>query len=127
MNFIAKSAPDIDPANLRESLQGFRDYMVDTLELIDFTLGNQKNRINGAVSQQNFETLAAQVSSISSNLTAITVMISTLNGRISDLSDAVESVQDSMNTAEGNITSLDSRLDTAESSITSLDSRMSGA
>ena len=64
MDIIDKSAPMIDPNRLEESLQRFRDYMVETLNLIDFTLSNQKNRISGAVSEENFQQLALAVAAL---------------------------------------------------------------
>ena len=114
MDIIAKSAPEIDPTNLRESLQTFRSYMVETLELIDFTLANQKNRISGAVSAENFQQLAAQVASLNSSVVNLTVLVSALSGLPSQV-QALDSA----------VTTLDGRMDQAEADIADLKNRVS--
>ena len=121
MDIIAKNAPEIDPENLRSSLQGFRNYMVETLELIDFTLSNQKNRISGAVSEENFRQLAAQVASLNSSVVNLTVLVSALSG----LPQQVTALTGRMDAAERSITALESRMDAAEADIADLKTRVS--
>lgn len=92
MDIIPKSAPGIDPNQLNESLERFRDYVVEVLQVIDFTLSNQKNQINGAVSEQNFLQLAAAVQSLSSEITAQNSVISGHTTSIKAWQEAVEAL-----------------------------------
>lgn len=121
MDIIAKSAPEIDPTNLRESLQTFRSYMVETLELIDFTLANQKNRISGAVSAENFQQLAAQVASLNSSVVNLTVLVSALSG----LPSQVQKLESDVSGLEASVSGLSSRMTTAETAISDLQDRVS--
>lgn len=120
MDIIAKAAPDIDPERLQQSLQGFRDYMVDTLELIDFTLSNQKNRIIGAVSQENFDQLAMAVAALNSNVTALN---STM-GQLSGLPAQVTDMQEQLTTLAGQVSAIKGRMDTAEKAIAAMNGTM---
>lgn len=114
MDIIAKGVPDIDAQNLASSLQSFRDYMANTLELIDFTLSNQKNRIIGAVSQENFNQLAAAVSALSSN-------VASLSGTVNQLSEKVTEISDRMDTIESKITSMEESIASIDQRVTALE------
>ena len=116
MDIIAKAAPDIDSERLQQSLQGFRDYMVDTLELIDFTLSNQKNRIIGAVSQENFDQLAMAVAALNSNVTALNSAM----GQLSGLPAQVTDMQEQLTTLAGQVSAIKGRMDTAEKAIAAM-------
>ena len=113
MDIIAKAAPDIDPERLQQSLQGFRDYMVDTLELIDFTLSNQKNRIIGAVSQENFDQLAMAVAALNSAM-----------GQLSGLPAQVTDMQEQLTALAGQVSAIKGRMDTAEEAIAAMNGTM---
>ena len=100
MDIIAKRAPFLDPQNLNESLGQFRDYMVEVLQVIDFTLSNQKNQISGAVSEQNFLQLAAAVQSLSSSLNAQNSTISSINTTVGNLGKKLESIEQRVSALE---------------------------
>lgn len=117
MDIIAKAAPDIDPERLQQSLQGFRDYMVDTLELIDFTLSNQKNRIIGAVSQENFDQLAMAVAALNSNVTALNSAM----GQLSGLPAQVTTIEERMDAAEEAIAAMNGTVDSLEARVAALE------
>ena len=107
MDIIPKSAPQIDSRNVDKSLEEFRNYIVDVLQLIDFTLSNQKNRINGAVSEENFIQLASAVQALKSE-------VSNLSGNVSSLSDRVGELENQISAIDGSIKSLDARVTALE-------------
>ena len=115
MDIIAKSAPEINMGELNQSLRDFRNYMVETLELIDFTLSNQKNRISGAVSEDNFKqlenavaTLSTQTSGISANVSSLAASISELQSGVSQLITDVASINATLQNHETRIAALES-------------------
>lgn len=89
MDIIAKSAPEINMGELNQSLRDFRNYMVETLELIDFTLSNQKNRISGAVSEDNFKQLENAVATLSTQVAGISANVASLSANINELQTSV--------------------------------------
>ena len=116
MDIIAKAAPDIDPERLQQSLQGFRDYMVDTLELIDFTLSNQKNRIIGAVSRACFAQLAGGVAAWDGTVPAVNRAM----GQLSGLPAQVTDIQEQLTALAGQVSAIKGRMDAAEEAITAM-------
>lgn len=125
MDIIPKSAPGIDPDRLNESLERFRDYVVEVLQVIDFTLSNQKNQINGAVSEQNFLQLAAAVQSLSSEITAQNSVISGHTASISALESSVEVLEDLKTTVaslSGSVQALSGKADSLDQRVTALES-----
>ena len=108
MDIIPMSAPEIERGNLEKSIREFRDYLVEVLALIDFTLSNQKNQIVGAVSEENFKQLAAAVAALSSQVSGISSMVSNLNTSISLLEDSVDSLETTVADHEKRIAALES-------------------
>lgn len=131
MNIIAKTAPEINTQNLDQSLQDFRNYMVDTLELIDFTLSNQKNRIIGAVSADNFNELKNAVSALASQVVAQGSSISIINTTIAGINSALAAIEgeldyldDSMSDALTAISAAQDDISALEQNYASLDARV---
>lgn len=103
MDIIAKNAPLIDPARLDQSLEEFRNYMVEVLQLIDFTLSNQKNRINGAVSEENFLQLAAALQALKSE-------VASQGSAVVEWKSAMETMSNTLQSLSGEIDSLEERV-----------------
>lgn len=120
MDIIPKSAPGIDPNRLNDSLERFRNYVVEVLQVIDFTLSNQKNQIRGAVSEQNFLQLAAAVQSLSSEITAQNAVINGHTTSIKELRNAV----DALDGLQTTVTSLSESVQALSEKMNSLDQRV---
>lgn len=114
MDIIAKNAPMIDSANLNESLETFRSYIVEVLQVIDFTLSNQKNKINGAVSEQNFLQLAASVQALKSELTSHGAEITAISKKIDEISADIKEINKTLETLSGSVESLEGRVTALE-------------
>lgn len=114
MNIIDKTAPDIESGDILGSLQAFRNYIVETMETIDYTLANQKNRITGAVSEENFMQLAAIVQSVASNQTALSASVLELAQQVEELTDAQASIEQAQQELDVRLTELESRVSALE-------------
>lgn len=120
MDIIPKSAPGIDPNRLNDSLERFRNYVVEVLQVIDFTLSNQKNQINGAVSEQNFLQLAAAVQALSSKITAQDSVINGHTASIKELRDDVDALRE----LNATVTSLSESVQALSEKVNRLDERV---
>lgn len=82
MEFIGKTAPWLtqDP----KSMTRFRNYVVDAMETIDFTLGNQKRGIQGSVNKLDFDVMKEQVSGMVTQLGAQGATLSSLEKRLGE-------------------------------------------
>lgn len=111
MDIIDKAAPIIDADDVGGSLAALRNYIVETMETIDYTLSNQKNRITGAVSEENFQQLALLVASLSSNVSSLSSQLAqavqTLEGQIGGLEDDLQGVQSSLTALDARVTALE--------------------
>lgn len=118
MDIIDKAAPIIDADDVGGSLAALRNYIVETMETIDYTLSGQKQRIVGAVSEENFEQLALLVASLSSNVSNLSSQLSqavqTIEVQLGELEDDLQGVQSS-------VTALDERLTALEGRVTALE------
>ena len=96
MDIIAKSVPVFDQNDMAASMQAFRDYMVETLELIDFTLSNQGTVVRGAVSEENFEILTQAVAALTSKVTAMEGTVSSVSGRVTEMGNNLSSLEEAV-------------------------------
>lgn len=124
MDIIPKSAPTINPQRVDESLQDFRDYMVEVLDLIDFTLSNQKNRISGAVSEENFKQLTMAVQALDSKVNGISSTVSSLSSSVNALSSRVGNVEQDITTIKSSIQNIESQIITINATLEDHESRI---
>lgn len=50
MDIVPSKAPEVDPERMEESLKELRDYLIETVELIDFTLATIKASVSSGLS-----------------------------------------------------------------------------
>ena len=79
MNLIDKTAPDFSGAQ-NQAVEQLRDYVAQSLEQLDFTLSNLKNRVGQMekASAQTNGALELQIASISAAVGALEERVSAL-------------------------------------------------
>lgn len=79
MNLIDKTAPDFSGVQ-NQAVEQLRDYVAQSLEQLDFTLSNLKNRVQQMekTSTQTNGTLEQQIASISAAVGALADRVSAL-------------------------------------------------
>lgn len=124
MDIIPKSAPTIDPQRVDESLEEFRNYMVEVLELIDFTLSNQKTRVMGAVSEDNFKELASAVQALDSKVTSQGSELSAISRNLQGVAQLVGEQGETLSSVQSNLEQQARTIETLEQSVQGTQQRL---
>lgn len=85
MDVLSKNVPVLDPDDIDGSIKQIYDYLFTTMEQIDYTLSRQGiklGQVNIAGTQSSIDTLAGQVSAISSGLSTVSGTVTVLAERL---------------------------------------------
>lgn len=115
MNIIDKTAPDIDRGDLIGSVVSLRNYIVESMETIDYTLANQKNRLGGTVSQEDMAAMSRAVAALSSSVTSLANQTAALFQQVNGIAQTVSGLSDQAELIETELQSLEARVAALES------------
>lgn len=128
MDVLTKKAPLLDVEDVSGSLRQIQDYLISTMEQIDYTLGRhgiQLGKVNPAETEAQLKQLKGQVNALSSAVAAFREMVNTHAAKLEEVESGAAELSGRMNAAEDAVSGLAARMDTAEQGLSALEARVS--